>query len=666
MQISTLPFRGNFTDTVVKDFTSLDELAAIITGGNYAPGIFKGNYTNNDNFLCTHLMVLDFDNYPTDPQLPLSAAIDKFSGYKCIIATTRNHNKAKLVGSETMPAADRFRVILFLSEPIVSTGDYYATWQALADKFPGCDDKCKDPARRLYQSDAVVLKQEQGLLVDPVRAPKKQGTQRPAVTLAPGERGRLSRRTQDFMKNGAPAGSWNSRLYVAAKDHQEQGYTQEEFEAAAEQITGHLDHRDMTTIRSAFRAPPKYAPRVHNTKNMSNVEQWARKWFEDNSVGLSYKDSGIVYNGERVAFNYMLSRMVLDAKCWAENNPIKDDKENEKTRNPYGRESLEHSFTVWEKEQLDEVMSFYRHRLAYDETVGAGPLKQWVKAVTGDDSTLDYIIMRHFIWQIKRKLHGQAAEWHIMPILFGPSGGGKSVAVKRLLGPIDELTNYPQAMTVLDDSREAHIFGKFYAVFFDEMAKIEKVDVNALKNKITSDSISYRRLGTNTQIVTPNVSTFIGASNKPVQDIIYDPTSARRFWEIRSLPKLDHAAINSVDYDALWKSVSHEEPCPVIAHLDAISHIQETELKAKTLVELWLDERMDRNTGPWWQAKALHTLFLNWAEAQNIQVSITSAKFGRELQTLGVERRRTNSGTMYRMQERAPEQSGPVDMVRDN
>lgn len=74
-------------------------------------------------------------------------------------------------------------------------------------------------------------------------------------------RGRLSRKTQEFLANGAPAGQWNTALFLAAKDHQEQGYSIEETIERLNAVTGVLDEADGKTIRSAFAREPKYEPR---------------------------------------------------------------------------------------------------------------------------------------------------------------------------------------------------------------------------------------------------------------------------------------------------------------------------------------------------------------------------------------------------------------------
>lgn len=95
-----------------------------------------------------------------------------------------------------------------------------------------------------------------------------QPHQLPTIPIPGGARGKLSAATLKFLSHGAPEGTWNNALFKAAKDFQEQGYTQEEFVEAAMKITGHLDPNDMNSIQSAFNSAPKYGPRLDMNESL--------------------------------------------------------------------------------------------------------------------------------------------------------------------------------------------------------------------------------------------------------------------------------------------------------------------------------------------------------------------------------------------------------------
>lgn len=250
--------KGNTSASVIA-INALPDLKKFITENDWSPAIFRSNYRNNENFESTSLMVLDVDE-----NLTIEQALKTFEPYKFLLATTRSHQKEKhgLV-------CDRFRVILFLEREIKTKEEFISTWFSLKEKFPFIDEKCKDPARFFYKcTDAFFHVKSEGQLI-PTVAPTATSAPKPQPSLAGAEtRGKLSQSTQDFLFRGAEAGTWNDRLFKAAKDAFEQNYTQEWFEPRALMVME--EHRDdfeakrsesLATINSAFSKEPKYGPR---------------------------------------------------------------------------------------------------------------------------------------------------------------------------------------------------------------------------------------------------------------------------------------------------------------------------------------------------------------------------------------------------------------------
>lgn len=671
VKLSILP--KNIVDTQVVEFDTLKELCDLICNNDYSGILFKNNYRRQDNFISSEFIILDFDNNPSDPKLSLIEAIQTFSEYKCIISTSRNHQRPK----DDKPKADRFRVILFTEQPITNLKDYLTTWLSVAKRYPATDQKCKDGARFFYSSQEVRHCNEHGKLIPIVKAaevtPTTSGLAR---TYSAEDRGELSYNTQKFLTNGAPSGSWNSTLYLAAKDFQEQLYTMDECIAELEKIDGYLDSSSLSTIRSAYKNEPKYPPRFRPT-DMPTVEVWARSWLKDNAVTMSYKTGALTFNGVSKNIKYIISRMVLDAKHWAENNPIVNDEGKQKQRMPYSQDALEHVFNIWEEEQRNAVVSEMRSLLEFNSAARTTSIEEWLRAVTGKVDGLDLAVMRHFIWQVKRKLTGQRVDWHIMPIFYGPSGSGKSRALESLFQVIDEIVIAPGDLTVLEDTRNAHIFGKFFVVFFDEMSKAEKVNIEALKNKITSSTVSYRILGTNSTVNETNTSTFIGASNRSVMDIIYDPTSARRFWQIDTLQKCDFEAVNSINYLEVWQSVDEAAESPLLPVIEQVMQIQRDELRVKSPVELWLDDyrKVDTKqvgvnsdtptTENLLSVSFLYDQYKDWGENQKFKHFVTLNKFSRELNELGLTKVRKESGVFYDVTPKRPTAATVIPFRKD-
>ena len=93
---------------IVNDLATLADL--IIQGTPWSPAIFKDGMRSNENFQSTNLLVLDIDD-----GWPLATAIETFSDYAHIIATTKSHGIEK-----KGKVADRYRVVLLLDRHVTT------------------------------------------------------------------------------------------------------------------------------------------------------------------------------------------------------------------------------------------------------------------------------------------------------------------------------------------------------------------------------------------------------------------------------------------------------------------------------------------------------------------------------------------------------------------
>ena len=240
-----------FVENVELDATDLATL--ITTFNGWTPSTFFGGTRSNHNFQATNLMVLDVDN-----GLSLADAVELFKGHKHIISTTKSHQKSK-----NGIICDRYRVVLFLSEPITTPETYKATWLSLAAKYQFVDIACKDPARFYSRSVEIISQATSGQLIEPVFPTTTPTNTHKVVAFKPQNKislkRSLARTTTDFLANGAATGEWNPALNKAAFDMKRKGYTEQEALEIFKQMdnsyfTGSLDERDLATIASAFRA----------------------------------------------------------------------------------------------------------------------------------------------------------------------------------------------------------------------------------------------------------------------------------------------------------------------------------------------------------------------------------------------------------------------------
>lgn len=260
VQISVLK---NNTDCIPKTVSSMEELADILVDNNthgWSPGIFNNNYRNLTNFKEMHVIALDFDEGMSIVEAELM-----LSGYRHVIATTRNHQKEKKLSSgKIKPACDRFRVVLALSAPITSNDVYVATFNELRTLFPAADSACSDASRFFYPCVEVVSGSDEGQCITPA-IPKVKPETAPKRVLTEEERGKLSRSTLEFIAIG-PKENRNRSAFKAAKDLQEQGYDQEEAEVLLTQCPTlgepGFELKDLQkAIKQAYKREPRYEPR---------------------------------------------------------------------------------------------------------------------------------------------------------------------------------------------------------------------------------------------------------------------------------------------------------------------------------------------------------------------------------------------------------------------
>lgn len=222
-----------------------------------------------------------------------------------------------------------------------------------------------------------------------------------------------------------------------------------------------------------------------------------------------------------------------------------------------------------------------------DVCTAAEAAKAWsllAATVFETDAALCAGCLQHFIWQVKRKLLGLPIRHHLMPVIWSPvQGGGKTTFVRKFLEPLRELATGPVLLSDFTDKRSGDIY-RFPALFVDDMEQIEAKLIPVLKSLVTSEGLRRRKLGTSMSEGHRQRTTLIGTANSAIDALVADTTGNRRFASLRFRNgKVETGgdaavwpAIDSVDYDLLWRSVDVFGKGPIEAYLDALVALQET------------------------------------------------------------------------------------------
>lgn len=254
-------------------------------------------------------------------------------------------------------------------------------------------------------------------------------------------------------------------------------------------------------------------------------------------------------------------------------------------------------------------------------------------------------IIRKFMWQVKRKLIGEPVTDHLMPVLFGGQGGGKSTLIAEMVQPIADLSTGVSFVQIADE-RNVDIYS-YYVGIISELEGGKKAEVVTIKAVITKSVIEYRPMKSNGKTTVPQNLTLIGDTNVHVADVIKDDTGMRRFVEIRAkeLAQMDFTNLVPINWTEVWQSVDPLGPDPMIPFKAQLMKAQ-AGLRNLSPIEAWAT---DFNQSPFWRnrkaswAMGLHRSDIHSISARDLledfnqyekqfhNSKTTSQKFGRDL-----------------------------------
>lgn len=295
---------------------------------------------------------------------------------------------------------------------------------------------------------------------------------------------------------------------------------------------------------------------------------------------------------------------------------------------------------TWQDETNQLLKVATLQSIAFEKGRATGPLgtEMWAAMeaacfdMTNTAPGFAVAVLRKFMWQVKRKARGLSVTNHLMPVITGPQGKGKTEFVKAMTKPLRDLMREVD-FNMLTDGKTTDIW-KCNILFIDEMGFFSKADVDQVKNLITTENLSIRTMRQNHSAVIQNEATLIGCSNKALGQLIRDDTGVRRFAELVWRLDPDWEASNKVDWPMLWKSVDENGPDPIIAaDLMGVLRDQQEANRNQSPVELWArthGSKFDK----WSSPTDLHTLFRDWEKEAFPRFDTNLVQFGRQLSNL--------------------------------
>lgn len=212
-------------------------------------------------------------------------------------------------------------------------------------------------------------------------------------------------------------------------------------------------------------------------------------------------------------------------------------------------------------------------------------------AISGEFREADYQAMRHLMWNVKSKAMGKGGcDHHCIIFTNVANGGGKSVMVRKVMSPWQELAEGKLEIKAIVDEKRTRILADLLIANLDEMSGMEKADLDEFKSKITAETCTYRPMRTNDSCQIKVNCSFFGTSNKPVSMLVRDVTGNRRFYQIDTLARLDWDTINGIDYNLIWRAVDEREEAPGVVHREMVSAVKAEQRWDSTVLEWVADE----------------------------------------------------------------------------
>lgn len=381
---------------------------------------------------------------------------------------------------------------------------------------------------------------------------------------------------------------------------------------------------------------------MNENEVLKNPRIFVRYWFEENHLtvksNLVVSDDGTIND-----LNLLIGSMWLDYR----DELRRYNEAAEKEIRGFPEKDLTKALDELQEEKRQDALDEVRTQIGYTGEDDV-EIQRFVTAMTGRADEVELAVVKHLLWQIKRKMFGKKVSEHMMVIFRGRQGAGKTEAVRALFMPIKSWFKNASLREVTDD-RWRHFLKDAYVIFCDELQHAEYASVDALKNILSAEALDSRRLGTNNYDNLVQNATFLGASNKPLPELIRDPTGMRRFFEITTLDKMDWETINSVDPLRIWRSVDEHRNEPYIALFKDRIREAQSELIVSDPEEEFLQEfgllypQPPTDTSVFISSSAFYSVYESYCK-RNGERQKTHGNFSKKVRARGLDRLASRNG----------------------
>lgn len=224
--------------------------------------------------------------------------------------------------------------------------------------------------------------------------------------------------------------------------------------------------------------------------------------------------------------------------------------------------ALSDAFYVYVDDRANQKLSQLREEIQFDPNANANFDELLDAMRVFEHREIHKAAIMHYMWLIKRKLWRRNAKFHLMLIIYCKKQGfGKSGFLDQLHIALKEI--YAKIYgDRIQDKFSADLFDKYYVANFDEMAQFGKNGIAILKEFVTRNLFVSRKMFSDVNVESKQNTTMCGTTNRPINQIIYDASGMRRWWQIN----VDEENYMKMDFEKLdewenskflkfWKSI---------------------------------------------------------------------------------------------------------------
>lgn len=201
--------------------------------------------------------------------------------------------------------------------------------------------------------------------------------------------------------------------------------------------------------------------------------------------------------------------------------------------------------------------------------------------------------MLHWMWQIKRRVHGLSVKNHLaIGFISEGQGEGKTTFVRNICKlfvcePHEDFLFLDTTLSELTDSRAWQSILNLPVMFLDDVTCENRYDIGAFKSILSTEGKKgARRLGTHImERIKVLLSVIFTANAENFGEVIKDKTGNRRFLPIM-VKNFSGNIPENIDMLPFWRMVNHGWDCFVSQHMFRAIQVEHL---TKDNVELLLD-----------------------------------------------------------------------------